>query len=94
MQGVIADWSCTQAMVRNGRQNTLRHNHSCSLMKNFTRDAYGLITGPQQFYKLEDAGNRRILELLKNTPDKDNLKVIVSGEIQGNTIKVVNISLL
>jgi len=94
IQGVIADWNCTEGMVRNGREKTLRQNHGCSLMKNYTRNAYGLITDDKKFYRLEDPGNQRILELLKNTPDKDNLKVIVHGDLDGNTIKITNLSML
>lgn len=94
IQGVVTDWNCTQAMVQNGRENTLRRNRSCSLMKNFERSAYGLITQGKQFYRLEDPGNQHVLQLLRNTPDKDNLKVVVSGDIQGNTIKVANMSIL
>ena len=63
-------------------------------MKNFKRAAYGLITDDKKFYRLDDPGNQHILELLANTPDKDNLKVVVSGYIQRNTIKVSNITML
>ena len=94
IQGVVADWTCTETMVRMGRKKALRQNRACSLMKNFKRAAYGLITDDKKFYRLDDPGNQHILELLANTPDKDNLKVVVSGDIQGNTIKVTNITML
>ena len=93
-QGVVTDWNCTEAMVRNGREKVLKQNRSCSLMQKYVRDAYGLITVDKKFYRLQDPGNQRIQELLKNTPDKDNLKVIVSGDLDGNTIKITNISML
>ncbi len=92
MQGVIADWNCVRPMVRDGRANTLKNNRSCSLMKNYDRAAYGLITDDKKFYRLEDPGNNKIRQLLKDTPDKDNLKVVVTGDIQGETIKVDVIS--
>lgn len=92
MQGVIADWNCVGPMVRDGRANTLKNKHSCSLMKNYDRPAYGLITEDKKFYRLDDPGNEKIRQLLKDTPDKDNLKVVVSGDIQDGTIKVANIS--
>ena len=94
LQGVVTDWSCTKAMVRNGREKTLRQNRSCSMMKDWNRAAYGLITDEKKYYRLDDPGNQRIRELLSNSPDKDNLKVVVTGDIQGDTIKVANISLL
>jgi hypothetical protein len=94
IQGVIADWACVKPMVKNGREEVLRHNRSCSLVNNYERQAYGLITSEKKFYKLEDPGNQHVLQLLNNTPDKDNLKVVVRGEVQGDTIKVSDMTML
>lgn len=94
IQGVIADWNCTKAMVRNGREKTLEQNRSCSLMKNPDRAAYGLITDDKRFYQLDEEGNKKARLMLKDTPGKDNLKVVVTGEIEGGTIKVTNMTLL
>jgi hypothetical protein len=92
MQGVITDWDCVKPMVKQGRAKVLKNKRSCSMMKNYNRPAYGLITDDNKFYRLEDPGNAKILQMLKDTPDKDNLKVVITGEQQGGTIKVVNIS--
>jgi hypothetical protein len=94
VQGVIADWNCTQQMAEKGRLQTLKDNRSCSMMKDYNRAAYGLITGDKKYYRLDDNGNRLARELLANSPDKDNLKVIVTGDIDSGTIKVTNMSLL
>jgi hypothetical protein len=93
-QGVLADWNCVEAMVKRGRETVLKEQRNCSLMENVTRSAYGLITDDKKSYRLDDPGNRRVLELLRNSPDKDNLKVLVSGQVKGNTIKVSNMSIL
>ena len=92
LQGVIADWTCVQPMVKNGREKTLTQNRNCSLKTNYSRSAYGLITVDQKFYKLDDAGRAWALRLLKDTPDKDNLKVVVSGDVDGDTLHVKNMS--
>ncbi|HTU44414.1 MAG TPA: hypothetical protein VMF91_05100 [Bryobacteraceae bacterium] len=92
LQGVIADWNCTQDMVRNGRAKVLKQNRNCSMMKNYNRAAYGLITSDKKYYRLDDNGNNLARRLLADTPDKDNLKVVVSGDIDGDTIKVTNMS--
>lgn len=92
LQGVIADWNCTQDMVRNGRAKVLKQNRNCSMMKNYDRAAYGLITADKKFYRLDDNGNKLARQLLANTPDKDNLKVIVNGDLEGDTVKVANMS--
>jgi hypothetical protein len=94
LQGLIVDWKCAKQMVQNGREKTFQHNQNCRLMKDYNRSQYGLITDDKKFYRLDDPGNHRILELLQNTPDKDNLKVVVTGEIEGDVVKVTNITLL
>jgi len=93
-QGVVVDWNCIQSMVKNGRANTLRDNHNCSLRHNYQRPAYGLITDDNKAYRLDDKNNEHILPLLQGNPDKDNLKVVVTGDITDDTIKVVNITML
>jgi predicted short-subunit dehydrogenase-like oxidoreductase (DUF2520 family) len=92
LQGVIADWNCVKPIVQNGREKTLKQNRSCSLMGNYSRADYGVITDDEHFYKLDDAGRKWALRLLKDTIDKDNLKVVVTGEIKGDTIHVTNMS--
>jgi hypothetical protein len=92
LQGLIVDWNCAQQMAQKGRLQTLKNNRACSLMKDYNRATYGLITSDQKYYRFDDNGNRLARVLLANTPDKDNLKVIVSGEINGPIIKVTNMS--
>jgi hypothetical protein len=92
IQGVIADWNCVQPMVRDGRAKTFKRDHSCSLGENYSREAYGVITADKKVYKLDDAGRAWVLRLLKGTADKDNLRVIVDGDIDGGTIHVRNMS--
>jgi hypothetical protein len=93
-QGVIAPWDCVKRMVENGRAKTLRDQPGCSLMHNYRRETYGLITGDKKYYRLDDPNNEHILQLLEGTPDKDNLRVVVTGDIDGDTIKVVNMTML
>lgn len=94
IQGVLADWNCTENMVRNGREKVLKQDRSCSLVKNSNRGAYGLITAEKKFYKLDEAGAKQARELLNNSHDKNNLKVLARGELDGNTIKVTTMSIL
>jgi hypothetical protein len=88
VEGVIVDWNCAKRMVQDGRQETLKRDRSCSLMRNYTRPAYGLITSDKKYYQFDDAGNRWARTLLKDSPNKDSLDVVVRGEVQGDTIQV------
>jgi type II secretory pathway predicted ATPase ExeA len=94
IQGVIADWNCVNNMVKNGREKTLRQDHSCSLMKNFKRQSYGLITDDKKFYRLDDAGKQQVIQVLQDSSDRDNLRVLVRGDLDGNTIKINNLTIL
>jgi hypothetical protein len=92
IQGVLADWNCVRPMVKEGRERVLKNDHNCSMMTNYSREAYGIITTDKRFYKLDDAGRAWALKLLKDTPDKDNLKVVVTGHVDGTLIHVKNMS--
>jgi len=92
LQGLLTDWNCTQDMVRQGRAKILKERKSCRLADNAQRAAYGLITDDKKFYKIDPRDNDRVLQVLRDSPDKDNLKVVISGDLQGNTIRISTIS--
>ncbi len=93
LEGIVVDWACAKPIVKDGRAKVLKNKSSCSMMKNgYERKAYGLITQDKKYYLLEDSGNAKVKQLLKDTPDKDNLKVVVNGDIQGGAIKILTIS--
>jgi hypothetical protein len=94
IQGVVIDRNCAEDILKHGRQIILKQRRDCSLMKRYVRDGYGILTEDRKFFNFDDAGNKKAIQLLKNTPDKDNLKVIVTGDLDGDTIKVSDMSLL
>lgn len=94
IQGLIIDRNCAQDILKKGRQVILKEKRECSLARQYVRDGYGVLTDDNRFFGFDDAGNKRALELLKNSPNKDNLKVIVTGDIDGDTIKVTEMSIL
>jgi len=94
VQGVIIDRKCAQDILKNGRQIVVKQRRDCSLRKNYVRDGYAIITDDKQYLNFDEAGNKKVIELLRNTPDKDNLKVVVTGNISGDTIAVMDMSML
>ncbi len=92
VQGVLADWDCVKPMVQDGREKTLKDRGSCSLDKNYSRAAYGIITDDKHYYKLDDEGRHWALKLLKDSPDKNDLHVVVNGEVDGDTLHVQTMS--
>jgi hypothetical protein len=94
LQGYLADWNCVKKIVKNGAEQTFRTDKSCSLQKNYQRRAYGLITDDKKYYKLDAAGNRHALQLLPMSPSRDALHVIVTGDVNGDLLKVKEMSIL
>jgi hypothetical protein len=94
-QGVVVDRSCAVDMVKNGRANTLKAKPECSMNGGkYVRSSYALITEEKKLYYLDDKGNKQAVTLLKNTPDPDQLKILVTGDLNGQTIKVQDMSML
>ena len=67
------------------------HTRDCALK--CAASGFGIVT-KDRFLKFDAAGNAKIVEALKASSKKDHLRVNVSGDVQGDTIKVDSISLL
>jgi hypothetical protein len=94
IQGYLADWRCVKKIVKNGAEQTFKNDKSCMLQDNYKRRAYGLITDGKKYYRLDAAGNQHALELLPKSPSRNNLHVIVTGDIDGGLLKVKDMSIL
>jgi hypothetical protein len=68
------------------------HTRSCALQ--CAMSGYGIIATDKKFIKFDDAGNTKVQEALKASDKKDHLRVDVSGDLQGDTLKVTSIKLL
>jgi hypothetical protein len=68
------------------------HTRACALK--CSASGFGIVTKDKQFLKLDADGNARITDALKASDKKDHLRVDVSGDVQGDTLKVTSIKLL
>src|SRR5262249_46377 len=68
------------------------HTRSCALQ--CAMSGYGILTADKKFIKFDDAGNAKVQEGLKALDKKDHLRADVSGDLQGDTLKVTSIKLL
>ena len=68
------------------------HTRECALK--CEASGYGIITDDKKFLKFDSAGNKEIAAALKASTKKDHLRVNVSGDVQGDTLKVTSITLL
>ncbi|MGA7926785.1 MAG: hypothetical protein WCA20_12375 [Candidatus Sulfotelmatobacter sp.] len=68
------------------------HPRACALK--CAASGFGIVTQDKQFLKFDAEGNAKIVEALKASDKKDHLRVDVSGDVQGDTLKVTAINLL
>lgn len=68
------------------------HTRACALK--CSASGYGIITQDKKFIKFNAEGNTKITEALKASDKKDHLRVDVSGDVEGDTLKVTSIKLL
>jgi len=104
VQGVLIDKQCSYkaetrvvpgGTLEGGMLVAYTHTRQCALMPACQRSGYGIFTyEDNKFLAFDEAGNRKALALLKETKKEDDLRVEVTGEIQGDHIKVVSIRFL
>jgi hypothetical protein len=103
IQGILIDQMCSsKAEVRvvsgprlvGGMIVAEAQTRECALMPACQRSGYGVFTYDNKFLKFDTAGNHKALAALHATKKEDDLKVEVTGEIQGDTIKVATLKLI
>lgn len=72
------------------RANSDAHPRSCALQ--CAKAGYGILTTNGDYLKFDSAGNAQAAKLLNSTDKTDHLRVDVSGQREGDHIKVDSIS--
>jgi hypothetical protein len=68
------------------------HTRSCAL--DCAKSGFGVVQADGKFLKLDESGNARTLALLKKSSKEKDLKVKVTGTLDGEVIKVQAVELL
>ncbi len=88
------DWH-NVALVDNHCVSKVKANpdaHTRACMLQCQREGYGIVTTDGSYLKFDANGNEQALKLLRASDKKDHLRVNVSGERQGDTIKVQQVT--
>jgi hypothetical protein len=88
------DKMCSMKAMKEGQQAAHMHTRDCALMPDCQKSGYGVFPADAKFISLDDAGNAKALAALKTSKKKEDLKVRVTGGVQGDTIKVASLKLL
>ena len=84
----VVDVNCSKKVAADADS----HTRACALK--CAASGFGIVTKDKQFLKFDAAGNAKIAEALKASDKKDHLRVDVSGDAQGDTLRVTSIKLL
>jgi len=68
-----------------------KHTTKCALA--CAQSGFGILTADGAYLKFDEAGNQKVVDALKDTKKVDHLRVTVTGERDGDTIKVKSLSL-
>jgi len=104
IKGILMDQMCSgKADLRiSGSTGTLvggrivaeAHTRECLLMPECQKSGFGVYTSDNKFLKFDEAGNRKALAAIKASSKLDDFEVEISGEVKGDTIKVVSLKVL
>lgn len=83
----LVDVNCSKKVAANPDA----HTRSCALA--CQKSGFGILAN-NHFLKFDANGNREVLQELKASHETDHLRVNVSGEVQGDTLKVSSVKLL
>ncbi len=84
----VVDVACSKKVAADADA----HSRECALA--CEGSGFGILTADNKFLKFDADGNAKILAELKASDKKDHLRVNVSGDVEGDTIKVTSVKLL
>jgi hypothetical protein len=67
------------------------HTRNCALQ--CSKSGFGILTQDGTFLKFDSQGNQQALSELKSSQANDHLRVTVSGDREGDTIKVSSLKM-
>jgi hypothetical protein len=100
VQGVLIDRMCSyKAYTRvvpgpkleGGILVAYAHPRQCALMPDCQKSGYGVFTYDHKFLPFDEDGNKKALAFFKESNKDDDFRVEVTGEMQGETLKVKSI---
>lgn len=83
----IVDVNCSTKV----KDNPDVHTQKCALQ--CSKSGYGIVTADGSFLKFDAQGNEEAVAALKASHANDHLRATVTGDREGNTIKVKSLKL-
>ncbi|HXG35012.1 MAG TPA: hypothetical protein VNJ11_16725 [Bryobacteraceae bacterium] len=93
-EGFLMDNMCSAKVEKEGVKAAKMHTRDCALMGPCKESGYALVTDAGKVIKLDAAGNEQAVKALEASKKKDNIRVRVSGEESGGTLRVASLKIL
>jgi hypothetical protein len=94
IDGVLIDKMCSGKALSGGQTAAVAHDRDCLLQDSCIKTGYGVYTADGKYLKFDTEGDAKALAAIKASKKKDNYKVRVTGDVQGDSIKVTNVKLM
>lgn len=92
INGYLLDKSCAD---EDGKKPgfAAKHQKSCLQMKVCAQSGYGVMTDDMKYLIFDKNGNALATKLIAGLKKTDNIKISVTGDVQGEAIKVTKLAL-
>ncbi|HWF08197.1 MAG TPA: hypothetical protein VG297_07025 [Bryobacteraceae bacterium] len=86
--------SGASGLLEGGRIVAEAHTRECLLKPQCVKSGYGVYTDDNKFLKFDEGGNRKAIAAIRASAKLDDFEVEVTGDVKGDTIKVVSLKLM
>jgi len=93
VDGILIDKMCSAKALSGGQKAAKEHDRDCATAAACQKSGYGIYTSDGKFLSFDAAGNTKAIAALKASKKTDDLAVKVTGDVQGDTIKVASLKL-
>lgn len=83
----LVDANCSAKV----KANPDTHTRNCALQ--CAKSGYGILSADGAFLRFDGSGNDQALTALKSSDAKDHLRVTVTGDREGDTVKVTTLKM-
>lgn len=91
--GYLVDQACSKELAAKGPKALAGHDRACALMDTCSQSGFGVVTEDGRFLAFDPAGSKRALAAIKTSKKEQDYKVTVTGDQQGETIKVASLQI-
>ena len=92
LSGYLMDKACSADAVSKGEKVAKAHDKGCALMDDCAKSGYGVLAGGK-FVAFDAGGNKQAMAALRASKKETDLRVTVSGDVSGDSIKVATLKL-